>query len=64
MILDHLTDIRTSCFVSPNSLHWSTTSSSLCRFLPVSTSLDPYLAKSLAVAAPIPELAPEDEIAH
>ena len=44
--------------------HWLATSFSLSTFLAAKTNLAPFLANASAVAAPIPELAPDVEPIH
>lgn len=54
-------DILTFSFVGDNFLHSSATFFKFSTFLPVTVTLPPKLAKSFAVASPIPELDPEFE---
>ena len=48
-----------TCASSLHSLHFFTTPSRFCLFLPPSATLHPSLDNKIPVAAPIPELAPE-----
>ena len=48
-----------TCASSLHSLHFFTTPSRFCLFLPPNATLHPSLDNKIPVAAPIPELAPE-----